>query len=46
MQGRVASLNASVAAGVVFFEALRQRHDQRNEAGNGIPGHDDSMTAR
>ena len=28
MQGKVASLNASVAAGVVFFEAVRQRKIQ------------------
>ena len=29
MHGRVDSLNVSVAAGVVLFEAARQRHSQK-----------------
>ena len=31
MRGKIASLNASVAAGVVFFEALRQRTAKQRE---------------
>lgn len=31
MMGKISSLNASVAAGIVFFEGLRQRHRKRNE---------------
>ncbi|MEJ5244625.1 MAG: 23S rRNA (guanosine(2251)-2'-O)-methyltransferase RlmB [Bacteroidota bacterium] len=30
MQGKVSSLNASVAAGVILFEAVRQRNQSRN----------------
>jgi 23S rRNA (guanosine2251-2'-O)-methyltransferase len=36
MRGRVASLNVSVAAGVVLFEAVRQRRLEGENAGNKI----------
>lgn len=33
MMGKISSLNASVAAGIVFFEALRQRHLKQEAEG-------------
>jgi len=37
MFGRINSLNASVAAGVLLYEAVRQRTAARNAAGSGAP---------
>jgi tRNA G18 (ribose-2'-O)-methylase SpoU len=31
MHGRVESLNAAIAAGIVIAEVLRQRYDQKRE---------------
>ncbi len=44
MQGQVQSLNASVAAAVVFFEALRQRRVESTTRAARAGGIDDSLT--
>lgn len=37
LRGHVQSLNASVAAGIALFEAVRQRRTGRSPAGTGLP---------
>lgn len=45
MFGRINSLNASVAAGVILYEAVRQREAARNKAGGSPAGRKGEMNA-